>query len=80
MPWFDVGMTIALTLSGVWGCFRGLVRALLSLGASGSFCPCHTQLSRHRPVARTIHRCAVGATGHRFCIDFSRGDGRRNGV
>ena len=31
MPWFDIGMTIALILSGVWGCFRGLVRALLSL-------------------------------------------------
>jgi membrane protein required for colicin V production len=31
MPWFDIGMMIALILSGVWGCFRGLVRALLSL-------------------------------------------------
>src|SRR5262249_46095163 len=29
--WFDIGMTIALILSGVWGCLRGLVRALLSL-------------------------------------------------
>lgn len=31
MHWFDIGMTIALILSGVWGCLRGLVRALLSL-------------------------------------------------
>ena len=31
MHWFDIGITIALILSGVWGCFRGLVRALLSL-------------------------------------------------
>ena len=31
MPWFDIGMTTALILSGVWGCLRGLVRALLSL-------------------------------------------------
>ena len=31
MPWFDIGMTIALILSGVWGCVRGLVRSLLSL-------------------------------------------------
>ena len=31
MHWFDIGVTIALILSGVWGCFRGLVRALLSL-------------------------------------------------
>jgi membrane protein required for colicin V production len=29
--WFDIGLTIALILSGVWGCLRGLVRALLSL-------------------------------------------------
>jgi len=29
--WFDIGMTIALILSGVWGCLRGLVRAMLSL-------------------------------------------------
>jgi membrane protein required for colicin V production len=29
--WFDIGITIALILSGVWGCFRGLVRAMLSL-------------------------------------------------
>jgi membrane protein required for colicin V production len=29
--WFDIGMTIALILSGVWGCLRGLVRAVLSL-------------------------------------------------
>jgi membrane protein required for colicin V production len=29
--WFDIGLTIALILSGVWGCFRGLVRSLLSL-------------------------------------------------
>ncbi len=29
--WFDIGMTIALILSGVWGCLRGLVRAILSL-------------------------------------------------
>ena len=31
MHWFDIGITVALILSGVWGCFRGLVRALLSL-------------------------------------------------
>ena len=31
MHWFDIGLTIALILSGVWGCLRGLVRALLSL-------------------------------------------------
>ena len=31
MHWLDIGITIALILSGVWGCFRGLVRALLSL-------------------------------------------------
>jgi membrane protein required for colicin V production len=31
MLWFDTGLTIVLILSGVWGCFRGLVRALLSL-------------------------------------------------
>ena len=31
MHWFDIGMTIALILSGVWGCLRGLVRAVLSL-------------------------------------------------
>lgn len=31
MHWFDIGLTVALILSGVWGCFRGLVRALLSL-------------------------------------------------
>jgi membrane protein required for colicin V production len=29
--WFDIGLTIALILSGVWGCFRGLVRSMLSL-------------------------------------------------
>ena len=29
--WLDIGMTIALILSGVWGCLRGLVRAILSL-------------------------------------------------
>jgi len=29
--WFDIGITIALILSGVWGCLRGLVRAMLSL-------------------------------------------------
>ena len=29
--WFDIGIIIALILSGVWGCLRGLVRALLSL-------------------------------------------------
>jgi len=29
--WFDLGLTIALILSGVWGCLRGLVRAVLSL-------------------------------------------------
>jgi membrane protein required for colicin V production len=29
--WFDIGLTIALILSGVWGCLRGLVRAVLSL-------------------------------------------------
>jgi membrane protein required for colicin V production len=29
--WFDIGLTIALILSGVWGCLRGLVRAMLSL-------------------------------------------------
>ena len=31
MHWFDIGMTIALILSGVWGYLRGLVRAILSL-------------------------------------------------
>jgi membrane protein required for colicin V production len=31
MHWFDVGLTIALILSGIWSCFRGLVRELLSL-------------------------------------------------
>ena len=31
MHWFDISMTIALILSGMWGCLRGLVRALLSL-------------------------------------------------
>lgn len=31
MHWFDIGVTIALLLSGVWSCFRGLVRELLSL-------------------------------------------------
>ena len=31
MHWFDIGMTIALILSGAWGCHRGLVRAMLSL-------------------------------------------------
>ena len=31
MHWFDIGLTIALILSGVWGCLRGLVRAMLSL-------------------------------------------------
>jgi membrane protein required for colicin V production len=29
--WFDIGITIALILSSVWGCLRGLVRAMLSL-------------------------------------------------
>jgi len=29
--WFDMSMTTALILSGVWGCLRGLVRAMLSL-------------------------------------------------
>ena len=29
--WFDIGIIIALILSGVWGCLRGLVRAMLSL-------------------------------------------------
>jgi membrane protein required for colicin V production len=29
--WFDIGMTIALLLSGMWGCLRGLIRAMLSL-------------------------------------------------
>jgi membrane protein required for colicin V production len=29
--WFDIGMMIALLLSGVWGYLRGLVRAILSL-------------------------------------------------
>jgi membrane protein required for colicin V production len=29
--WLDISMTIALILSGVWGCLRGLVRAMLSL-------------------------------------------------
>jgi len=29
--WFDIGITIALILSGVWGCLWGLVRAMLSL-------------------------------------------------
>jgi membrane protein required for colicin V production len=29
--WFDMSLTIALILSGAWGCLRGLVRALLSL-------------------------------------------------
>jgi membrane protein required for colicin V production len=31
MHWFDISLTIALILSGVWGCSLGLVRALLSL-------------------------------------------------
>ena len=31
MHWFDMSMTIALILSGVWGCLRGLVRAMLWL-------------------------------------------------
>ena len=31
MHWFDISLTIALILSGVWGCLRGLVRAILSL-------------------------------------------------
>lgn len=31
MHWFDIGLTIALILSGVWSCFRGLVREVLSL-------------------------------------------------
>ncbi len=34
--WFDIGMTIALILSGVWGCLRGLVRAMLSLIGLGA--------------------------------------------
>jgi membrane protein required for colicin V production len=29
--WFDIGLTIALILSGIWGYLRGLVRAILSL-------------------------------------------------
>lgn len=29
--WFDIGLLIALILSGAWGCLRGLVRSLLSL-------------------------------------------------
>ena len=36
MHWFDIGMTIALILSGVWGCLRGLVRAILSLIGLGA--------------------------------------------
>ncbi len=31
MHWFDIGLTIALILSGIWSCFRGFVRELLSL-------------------------------------------------
>jgi membrane protein required for colicin V production len=31
MHWFDIGIVIALILSGVWSCFRGLVREVLSL-------------------------------------------------
>jgi membrane protein required for colicin V production len=34
--WFDIVMTIALILSGVWGCLRGLVRAILSLIGLGA--------------------------------------------
>lgn len=31
MHWFDIGVTIALIVSGVWSCFKGLVREVLSL-------------------------------------------------
>jgi len=31
MHWFDIGVTIALILSGVWSFCRGLIRELLSL-------------------------------------------------
>lgn len=31
MHWFDIGLTVALILSGVWSCFKGLVREVLSL-------------------------------------------------
>jgi membrane protein required for colicin V production len=31
MHWFDIGLTIALMLSVVWGCYRGLVRELFTL-------------------------------------------------
>lgn len=31
MHWFDLSVTIALILSGVWSCFRGFIRELLSL-------------------------------------------------
>lgn len=31
MHWFDISVTIALILSGVWGLYRGLIRELLSL-------------------------------------------------
>ena len=31
MHWFDLSVTIALILSGVWGLYRGLIRELLSL-------------------------------------------------
>jgi len=31
MHWFDIGIVIALILSGLWSCFRGLVRELFSL-------------------------------------------------
>jgi membrane protein required for colicin V production len=34
--WFDISLTIALILSGVWGCLRGLVRAILSLIGLGA--------------------------------------------
>ena len=31
MHWFDLSVTIALILSGVWGLYRGVIRELLSL-------------------------------------------------
>lgn len=31
MHWFDIGITIALLLSGLWSFFRGLIRELFSM-------------------------------------------------
>lgn len=36
MHWFDIGITIALLLSGAWSFFRGLIRELLSLLGLGA--------------------------------------------